>query len=105
METAVILTIIVAVASLFSVLGAALGRNVTTLTLFGFAGATVCSAFLVTISRADGPVLLIVPIILGISGVALIVTPAALLLWEKFEGRRVSRPDRAVEPKEYGSNP
>ena len=96
METTVIITLLVAAGALTAVVFAWLGRPSNPIMLFGLAGATVLAAFLVLVSRADGPVILIAGIVMGLAGLALVATPAALLIWERYQAhqRRASgRPD------------
>ena len=88
MQSAVVIAIIVAIGSLSSVALALTGRAVSVLTLFGLASATIFAVFLVTIARAEGPAILIVAIITGISGLALVVTPSALLLLDRYQANR-----------------
>ncbi len=88
MATTLIITLLIAAGSLMAVVFAWAGRPANPIMLFGLASATVLAAFLAIISKAEGPVLLIAAIIIGISGLALIVTPAALLVWETYQTHR-----------------
>ena len=88
MATTLIITLLVAAGSLAAVVFAWVGRPSNPIVLFGLAGATVLAAFLVIVSRAEGPVVLIAAIIMGLAGLALVATPASLLVWEAYRGHR-----------------
>lgn len=100
MATTVIITLLVAAGSLTAVVFAWLGRPSNPIMLFGLAGATVLAAFLVIVSRAEGPVILIAAIIMGLAGLALIVTPASLLIWEAYRAHRAHRSKTPSSPGE-----
>ena len=99
MQSAVVIAIIVAIGSLSSVALALTGRAVSVLTLFGLAAATIFAVFLVTIARAEGPAILIVAVITGISGLALVVTPSALLLLDRYQANRNKATEQGDEPR------
>ena len=98
MATTVIITLLVAAGSLTAVVFAWLGRPSSPITLFGLAAASVLAAFLAVIAKAEGPVLLIAGTIVGLSGLALVATPAALLIWEKYQAHQGKAPDRPNTP-------
>ena len=98
MATTLILTILIAAGSLAAVVFAWIGRPSSPIMLFGLASATVLAAFLTVIAKAEGPVLLIAGTIVGLSGLALVATPAALLIWEKYQAHQGKAPDRPDTP-------
>ena len=94
MATTLIITLLIAAGSLAAVVFAWRGRPSSPITLFGLAAASVLAAFLAVIAKAEGPVLLIAGTIVGLSGLALVATPAALLIWEKYQAHQSKAPDR-----------
>ena len=98
MATTLIITLLIAAGAVVAVVFAWLGRPSNPIMLFGLAGASVLAAFLVIVSRAEGPVILIAGTIVGLSGLALVATPAALLIWEKYQAHQSKAPDRPDTP-------
>ena len=98
METTLIITLLIAAGSIISIVFAWLGRPSSPITLFGLAAASVLAAFLAVIAKAEGPVLLIAGTIVGLSGLALVATPAALLIWEKYQAHQGKAPDQPNMP-------
>ena len=94
-----IITLLIAAGSLTAVAFAWFGRPSDPIMLFGLAGATVLAAFLVIVSRAQGPVILIAAIIMGLAGLALVATPASLLIWEAYRAHRSESPAPPSEPR------
>ena len=98
METTLIITVLVAAGSIISIVFTWLGRTSNPIMLFGLAGATVLAAFLAIISRTEGPVVFVAAIIMGLAGLALIGTPAALLLWDAYQTHRSKSLEKSNEP-------
>lgn len=99
MATTLIITLLIAAGAVVAVVFAWLGRPSNPIMLFGLAGASVLAAFLVIVSRAEGPVILIAAIILGLAGLALVITPASLLIWEAYRTHRSKTPEPPSKPR------